>query len=109
MSSAVTSMAALSSRSQRSEALVADTETNATANATLPPIPADAVIIVPVRNMVLFPNTLLPITIGRPKSIAAAQQAVREQRQVGILMQRDGSTDDPTAIDMHRVGTIANV
>ena len=39
----------------------------------------------------LFPGVVLPITVGRPRSIAAAQQAVREQRQVGILMQRDAS------------------
>ena len=75
----------------------------------LPPLPADALIIVPVRNTVLFPGLVLPITLGRPKSIAAAQQAVREQRQVGILLQRTPDVDDPTAIDMHRMGTIANI
>jgi ATP-dependent Lon protease len=75
----------------------------------LPPLPADALIIVPVRNTVLFPGLVLPITLGRPKSIAAAQQAVREQRQVGILLQRAADVDDPTAIDMHRMGTIANI
>jgi ATP-dependent Lon protease len=62
-----------------------------------------------VRNTVLFPGLVLPITLGRPKSIAAAQQAVREQRQVGILLQRAADVDDPTAIDMHRMGTIANI
>jgi ATP-dependent Lon protease len=77
--------------------------------AALPPLPADALIIVPVRNTVLFPGLVLPITLGRPKSIAAAQQAVREQRQVGILLQRSADVDDPTAIDMHRMGTIANI
>src|ERR1700726_895616 len=76
---------------------------------TMPPLPPDALIIVPVRNTVLFPGLVLPITLGRPKSIAAAQQAVREQRQVGILLQRSADVDDPTAIDMHRMGTIANI
>jgi ATP-dependent Lon protease len=75
----------------------------------VPPLPPDAMIIVPVRNTVLFPGVVLPITLGRPKSVAAAQQAVREQRQVGILLQREASIDDPTAIDMHRMGTVANV
>src|SRR3984885_2383221 len=75
----------------------------------LPPLPADALIIVPVRNTVLFPGLVLPITLSRPKTIAAAQQAVREQRQVGILLQRAADVDDPTAIDMHRMGTIANI
>ena len=41
-------------------------------------LPPDALIIVPVRNTVLFPGTILPITIGRPKSVAAAQHAIRD-------------------------------
>ena len=79
------------------------------AGSALPALPPDALIIVPVRNTVLFPGLVLPITVGRPKSIAAAQQAVREQRQVGILMQRDAEVADPAAIDMHRMGTVANI
>ncbi len=76
---------------------------------SLPPIPPDALIVVPVRNTVLFPGLVLPITLGRPKSIAAAQQAVRDQRQVGILLQRAAEVEDPSAIDMHRMGALANV
>jgi ATP-dependent Lon protease len=76
---------------------------------TLPPLPADALIIVPVRNTVLFPGLVLPITLGRPKSIAAAQQAVRDQRQVGILLQRDAEVSEPAPLDMHRMGTLANI
>jgi ATP-dependent Lon protease len=75
----------------------------------LPPLPPDAMIIVPVRNFVLFPGMVMPVTIGRPRSVAAAQQAVREQRQVGILKQRDPDVAEPTALDMHRMGTVANV
>ena len=73
------------------------------------PIPGDALIIVPVRNTVLFPDLIAPITIGRAKSIAAAQQAVREQRQIGILLQRDPEADDPGPDGLHRVGTVANI
>jgi ATP-dependent Lon protease len=73
------------------------------------PIPGDALIIVPVRNIVLFPGVVFPITIGRPKSIAAAQQAVREQRPVGILLQRDAESSDPGPDDLYRVGTLANI
>jgi ATP-dependent Lon protease len=76
---------------------------------TLPPIPPDAMIIVPVRNFVLFPGMVMPVTIGRPRSVAAAQQAVREQRQIGILKQRDPEVAEPTGVDMHRMGTVANV
>ena len=81
-------------------------ESASVGGASLPP---DALIIVPVRNTVLFPGLVLPITLGRLKSIAAAQQAVRDQRQVGILLQRAAEVEDPSAIDMHRMGTLANV
>ena len=82
---------------------------NARQESELPPLPPDAMIIVPVRSFVLFPGIVMPITIGRPGSIAAAQQAVREQRQVGILMQREADLADPSPIDMHRMGTAANI
>ena len=77
--------------------------------ASFPELPADAIIIVPVRQAVLFPGMVFPITVGRPRSIAAAQEAVRRQRQIGILMQRDAAVEEPTPIDLHRVGTIANI
>jgi ATP-dependent Lon protease len=72
-------------------------------------IPNDALIIVAVRNIVLFPGVVAPITINRQKSIAAAQQALREQRPIGILLQRDGEVDDPAPDDLYRVCTVANI
>jgi ATP-dependent Lon protease len=69
----------------------------------------DSLIILPVRETVLLPGTVMPIAINRERSIAAAQQAVREERQIGVLMQRDAGTQEPSAIDMHRTGTVANV
>ncbi|MDT4740531.1 endopeptidase La [Bradyrhizobium sp. WYCCWR 12699] len=72
-------------------------------------IPDDALIIVPVREMVLFPGAIAPITIGRAKSIAAAQQALREQRPIGIVLQRSPETEAPGADDLYRVATIANI
>jgi len=72
-------------------------------------IPDDALIIVAVRNIVLFPGVVAPITINRPKSIAAAQQALREQRPIGILLQRDVEMDDPAPDDLYRVCTITNI
>jgi ATP-dependent Lon protease len=72
-------------------------------------IPADVLIIIPVRNIVLFPGVIVPITIARAKSVSAAQQALREQRPVGILLQRNSETEDPRPEDLHRVGTIANI
>jgi ATP-dependent Lon protease len=77
--------------------------------APLPSLPPNALIIVPVRGTVLFPGVVLPISLGRPRSILAAQQAMRDQRPVGVLMQRDPEMADPLPIDMHRMGTVANI
>ena len=84
-------------------------EDHAATEAVSVPIPADALIIVPVRNTVLFPGVVAPITIARPKSIAAAQQALREQRPIGILLQRNAEVNDPGPEDLNRICTIANI
>ncbi|MCC6918687.1 MAG: endopeptidase La [Alphaproteobacteria bacterium] len=73
------------------------------------PLPDDALIIVPVRELVLFPNTVLPLTMGRPRSVAAAQQAVKLQQPIGVLLQQDSQVEEPGPGDLFRVGTIANV
>jgi ATP-dependent Lon protease len=72
-------------------------------------IPSDALIIVPVRDTVVFPGTVAPITIARPRSVSAAQQALREQRPIGILLQRNPEIEDPGPDDLHRVCTVANI
>lgn len=72
-------------------------------------LPEDAMIIVPVRNVVLFPGMILPITIGRAQSIAAAQQAVKSERPVGIVLQRNPEVEVPGAADLCRVGTVATI
>jgi ATP-dependent Lon protease len=75
----------------------------------LPALPDDAIIIVPMRSIVLFPGMVAPVTIGRQSSIAAAQHAVRTQRPIGMLMQRAAEVSEPTPVDMHRMGTVANI
>ena len=77
--------------------------------APLPPLAPDALIIVPVRGLVLFPGTVLPISLGRPRSVLAAQRAVREQKPIGIVMQRNAEVADPLPVDLHRMGTVANI
>ncbi len=88
---------------------MADAETAAPDPRADAPLPPDGLIIVPVRGLVLFPGVALPIALGRPRSILAAQRAMREQKPVGIVMQRNAETADPIPADMHRFGTIANI
>ena len=76
---------------------------------TLKPLPADALILIPMRNTVLFPGVISPITVGRAGSIAAAQEAVRAERKVGFLLQRDPAKDQVKADDLHWVGTSGQV
>jgi ATP-dependent Lon protease len=72
-------------------------------------LPSDALIIVPVRNLVLFPGLTAPINIGRESTIAAAQEATRSQRQVGVVLQRDPEAETPHAEQLHRIGTAASI
>src|SRR6185437_5461446 len=89
---------------------MADTdETPATPHIELPPLPADAVPIVALRNVVLFPGIVLPVTLGREESIAAAQEAVRTGRKVGLLLQRDATLEKPGPADLYELGVLATV
>jgi ATP-dependent Lon protease len=82
---------------------------NATTESGSRPLPDDAVIIMPVRNVVLFPGIVVPLGIGRERSRAAAQEAVRLEKPLGILLQNKPDIEEPTAEDLHWVGTTANV
>src|SRR3954452_6335127 len=83
--------------------------TAATTQSDTARIPGDDLIILPARDTVLFTGVGAPITPGRPRSIAAAQQALREQRPIGILLQRNPEADDPEPNDLHRICTVANI
>jgi ATP-dependent Lon protease len=72
-------------------------------------LPEDALILIPTRNLVLFPGTVLPITLGRQRSVLAAQTAMRLNRMVGLVLQHDPSIDDPIPVDLHRMGTEASL
>src|SRR5262245_12912316 len=69
------------------------------------PIPDDALILIPLRNAVLFPGVISPIAIGRNASIAAAHEAARNSLKVGFILQRDPGTDEVGPNDLYRTGT----
>ena len=68
-------------------------------------LPEDALILLPARQVVLYPGIMLPLARGRPKSSAAAQEAARAERPLGVILQRDASNEDPGPDDLYRVGT----
>jgi ATP-dependent Lon protease len=66
--------------------------------------------ILPLRNSVLFPGSIIPIDVGRRKSVRLVEEAISKERPViGILTQRDARTEDPTEGDMYSVGCAARI
>jgi len=73
------------------------------------PIPEDALILVPLRAAVLFPGIVAPLSVGRSASVAAVQEAVRQGRQLGFLLQRDATADRVGPDELHWVGTAGRI
>jgi ATP-dependent Lon protease len=65
--------------------------------------------ILPLRNTVLFPGVVIPITVGRDKSIALIKEANKNDKIIGVVAQKDDKNDDPHFDDLHKVGTVAQV
>ena len=72
-------------------------------------LPAGVVALVPMRNLVLFPHVMMPISVGRARSVAALQQVVRGGGLLGIVLQRDPQVEDPVRETLVDVGTVARV
>jgi ATP-dependent Lon protease len=69
----------------------------------------DELPILPLRNTVLFPGVVIPITVGRDKSIKAVNEAYKTDKLVGVLAQKDSNVEDPSIRDLVNVGTVARV
>ncbi|GAA4470119.1 endopeptidase La [Nemorincola caseinilytica] len=71
-------------------------------------LPAELPIIA-LRNTVLFPNVVLPITVARDRSVKAIAEANRTNKWIGVIAQKDSNNDDPTPDDIYSIGTLAKV
>jgi len=69
----------------------------------------DILPILPLRNTVMFPGVVLPITVGRQKSLQLVQEIYRGNRLIGTIAQKDGNIDDPEQADLYQIGTIAQI
>ncbi|MFN3950790.1 MAG: endopeptidase La [Thermaurantimonas sp.] len=65
--------------------------------------------ILPIRNTVLFPGVVIPITVGRDKSIRLINDAYNTSKTIGVIAQRDGSIEDPNPSDLYEIGTVAKI
>lgn len=77
-------------------------------NADESPIPAELPVL-PLRNTVLFPGVVIPITVGRDKSIKAVNDAYRADKLIGVVAQKDSAVEDPTVSDLEDIGTVAKI
>ena len=71
-------------------------------------LPAD-LLILPLRNMALFPNVVIPITVSREKSIQALNEAEKNGKNIGVVSQLDSKSEDPSFDDINKVGTVAQI
>lgn len=69
----------------------------------------EEIIILPLRNTVLFPGVVLPITVGRDKSVKAVSDAYKADKLIGVLAQKDSNIEDPETKDLCNVGTVAKI
>ncbi|MDQ3276766.1 MAG: endopeptidase La [Bacteroidota bacterium] len=65
--------------------------------------------LLPLRNTVLFPGVVLPITVGRDKSIKAVNDAYKGEKLIGVVAQKDSNIEDPQAKDLESIGTVAKI
>lgn len=71
-------------------------------------IPAE-IALLPLRNTVLFPGVVLPITVGRDKSIKAVTDAYKGAKLIGVIAQKDSTIEDPVFTDLENIGTVAKI
>ncbi|WP_196891557.1 endopeptidase La [Aureivirga marina] len=69
----------------------------------------DVLPILPLRNTVLFPGVVIPITAGRDKSIALIKEANKGNKVIGVVAQKNENVENPSVDDIHRVGTVARI
>ena len=82
-----------------------ENESDSTDNIDIP----SEIALLPLRNTVLFPGVVLPITVGRDKSIKAVNDAYKVTKLVGVIAQKDSSIEDPVFKDLEAVGTVAKI
>ena len=65
--------------------------------------------LLPLRDVVVFPHMVLPLFVGRERSIKALEDAMANDKQVMLVAQRDAAEDNPSADSLYQVGTVSNI
>ncbi len=73
------------------------------------PVALDALPVLPLRDVVVYPHMVIPLFVGRDKSMRALERAMEGERQILLVAQKSPDIDDPEIADLHQVGTLAGV
>src|SRR5579871_3644938 len=65
--------------------------------------------VLPLRDIVVFPHMIVPLFVGREKSVRALEEVISDEKQILLLTQKNATEDDPTSDGLHRIGTMATV
>ena len=69
----------------------------------------DVLPVLPLRDIVVFPHMIVPLFVGREKSVRALEAVIKEDKQILLVAQKNAAQDDPTADDIYRVGTVSTI
>jgi ATP-dependent Lon protease len=73
------------------------------------PVPADVLPVLPLRDIVVFPHMIVPLFVGREKSVRALEAVMKDDKQILLVAQKNAAQDDPSADDIYRVGTVSTI
>ena len=79
----------------------------------IPPVPdpvrADMLPVLPLRDIVVFPHMIVPLFVGREKSVRALEAVMKDDKQILLVAQKNATQDAPSADDIYRVGTVSTI
>ena len=76
---------------------------------TVSPIMNQPIAVLPLRDVVVYPYMVIPLFVGRKKSIRALEKAMQDDKQILLVAQKNAEVDEPTGKDIHRVGVLATL
>ena len=75
----------------------------------IPGSPMETLAVLPLRDIVVFPHMIVPLFVGREKSVRALESVMKEDKQILLVAQKNAAQDDPAADDIYRVGTVSTI
>src|SRR3954471_3882932 len=73
------------------------------------PTSAEPLAVLPLRDIVVFPHMIVPLFVGREKSVRALEAVMKDDKQILLVAQKNAAQDDPSADDIYRVGTVSTI